>query len=158
LMAIEIVFAEGLDLFCEATRTPPPFSVPAGAALLVECASTTSPLDELAAGIASLGRPVLDSAVAGEGPTIRRLSRHPEGVPEATGGAGGAHKMDVACPRARLADFSEAVRARIAELAPGARAVLFGHAAEGNLHVNILGLDPADETVDRAVLSLAVEF
>jgi FAD/FMN-containing dehydrogenase len=32
--------------------------------------------------------------------------------------------------------------------------VLFGHVGDGNLHVNILGLAPGDDTVDHAVLEL----
>jgi FAD/FMN-containing dehydrogenase len=35
--------------------------------------------------------------------------------------------------------------------------VLFGHVGDGNLHVNVLGLDPDDETVDQAVLELVAE-
>jgi FAD/FMN-containing dehydrogenase len=34
---------------------------------------------------------------------------------------------------------------------------LFGHAAEGNLHVNVVGPPPEDEAVDDAVLGLVVE-
>ena len=33
--------------------------------------------------------------------------------------------------------------------------ILFGHLGDGNVHVNVLGLDPGDETVDLAVMELA---
>jgi len=39
----------------------------------------------------------------------------------------------------------------------GARTILFGHLGDGNVHVNVLGPDPADETVDETVLQLAAE-
>ena len=43
----------------------------------------------------------------------------------------------------------------VAEHAPGARTILFGHLGDGNVHVNVLGPDPADDAVDVAVLELA---
>ena len=39
----------------------------------------------------------------------------------------------------------------------GARTILFGHLGDGNVHVNVLGPDPADETVDETVLRLVAE-
>jgi FAD/FMN-containing dehydrogenase len=41
---------------------------------------------------------------------------------------------------------------------PGARPTLFGHAGDGNLHVNILGLEPDDERADDAVLRHVAEL
>ena len=38
-------------------------------------------------------------------------------------------------------------------VAPGARVWLFGHAADGNVHVNVTGVARDDESVDEAVLS-----
>lgn len=35
------------------------------------------------------------------------------------------------------------------------RVFVFGHIGAGNLHVNVLGPDPADDTVDEAVMRLA---
>ena len=39
-------------------------------------------------------------------------------------------------------------------MAPGARAILFGHLGDGNVHVNVLGAPPDDAAVDEAVLRL----
>jgi FAD/FMN-containing dehydrogenase len=39
----------------------------------------------------------------------------------------------------------------------GARTILFGHLGDGNVHVNVLGPDPADETVDETVLRLVAD-
>jgi FAD/FMN-containing dehydrogenase len=39
----------------------------------------------------------------------------------------------------------------------GARTILFGHLGDGNVHVNVLGPDPADESVDGTVLRLVAE-
>ena len=44
----------------------------------------------------------------------------------------------------------------VAGVAPDARCWLFGHVGDGNLHVNVTGVDPSDESVDDAVLRLVV--
>jgi FAD/FMN-containing dehydrogenase len=50
------------------------------------------------------------------------------------------------------------VRAAVADAAPGARTIIYGHLGDGNLHVNVLGPAPHDERVDEAVLELVGEF
>ncbi len=57
-------------------------------------------------------------------------------------------------PLARLAEFVDKVPAVVGDGQP----ILFGHLGDGNVHVNVLGLDPADETVDVAVMELAAEL
>jgi FAD/FMN-containing dehydrogenase len=39
----------------------------------------------------------------------------------------------------------------------GARTIVFGHLGDGNVHVNVLGPDPADGSVDETVLRLVAE-
>jgi FAD/FMN-containing dehydrogenase len=46
----------------------------------------------------------------------------------------------------------------IAAVSASARPILFGHAGDGNLHVNILGLEPADYGPDDAVFRLVAEL
>jgi FAD/FMN-containing dehydrogenase len=60
--------------------------------------------------------------------------------------------MDVALPRARVAEFAEGLSA---VLDPRHRSFLYGHLGVGNLHVNVLGPDPEDDSVDAAVLQWA---
>jgi FAD/FMN-containing dehydrogenase len=50
------------------------------------------------------------------------------------------------------------VRRVVEETAPGSRLVLFGHVGDGNLHVNVIGPPPEDETVDEAVLRLVASM
>ncbi len=45
------------------------------------------------------------------------------------------------------------VRAALADLVPEARLWVFGHIGDGNLHLNVTGLDPDDERVDELVLT-----
>ena len=65
-------------------------------------------------------------------------------------------------PLARIAAFraelDQAVAAAVngkAGAAPAPRVFVFGHIGAGNLHVNVLGPDPADGTVDETVMRLA---
>ena len=46
---------------------------------------------------------------------------------------------------------------QLAAVNPGARVIVFGHLAVGNLHVNVLGPGPEDERVDDAILALVIE-
>jgi FAD/FMN-containing dehydrogenase len=57
-------------------------------------------------------------------------------------------------PADQLARFAVEVRERIATVAPDARVWLFGHAADGNLHVNVTGVAPDDERITDVVLRL----
>jgi FAD/FMN-containing dehydrogenase len=66
------------------------------------------------------------------------------------------HKLDVAVPVSRLAAFVDQVRGVIRAVAADASVYLYGHAADGNLHVNVVGPPPEDEAVDGAVLELAI--
>ncbi len=84
-------------------------------------------------------------AVAGD----VRLWQYRESAPEAIAATGVVHKMDVALPLVALAGFV----ASLPQVAPPpAQAFVYGHLGVGNLHVNVLGPDADDESVDAAVL------
>jgi FAD/FMN-containing dehydrogenase len=101
---------------------------------------------------------VADSAVANDAPGRAKLWAYRERHTEAINAEGVPHKLDVTLPLSRLAEFEQRVRPAIAKAAPEARPILFGHAGDGNLHVNILGLDAEDERADDAVLRLVAEL
>ena len=42
-------------------------------------------------------------------------------------------------------------------VAPGAQVWLFGHAGDGNVHVNVTGVEPDDDRISDAVLRLVAE-
>lgn len=154
LAAIEILFPEALAMAVARTGTDAPLPPACGAALLVECTGPRGVATRLARCVESMGDAVLGAAFA-EGAAVARLWRLREAVPEAIAHEGVPHKMDVSLPLGQVAAFEREVRSLVASLAPGARSILFGHAADGNLHVNVLGLPPDDESVDEAVLDLA---
>jgi FAD/FMN-containing dehydrogenase len=153
LDAIEAFYEEGLALVCAHTGLPRPFAGEHGCYLLVECAAREDPGLELAAGLA--GAPeIIDSVVGLERPQRERLWRYREAHTESISANGVPHKLDVTLPLARMAAFEGEVRQVVAEAVPGARAILFGHLGDGNLHVNVLGPADDDERADDAVLRL----
>lgn len=153
LEAAEVCFLEGLELVCRHAGLAPPFSADHPCYLLLECAGQADESANLANVLAS-ATGIRDSAMATDRPGRERLWAYRERHTEAISAEGIPHKLDVTLPMARLAEFESRVRGAIAAVEPAARPVLFGHAGDGNLHVNILGLDPGDERPDDAVLHL----
>lgn len=151
LEAAEIVFDSGLRLVCDAFGIPAPFPRPTPVYLLVEAADHHDPTDELSAIVAGAAG-VRDVAVAAD--TVRRaaLWRYRDDHTLAINTLGPPHKLDVTLPIIRLAEFVATVPTVVADVAPSARTWLFGHVGDGNIHVNISGLDPTDDRADDAVL------
>lgn len=153
LEAAELFLDDGLALVREVTGAAAPFPTSHAAYVLVECAATADPTPALADVVGAL-EGVADVAVADDAPRRAELWRYREAHTEAINTLGPPHKLDVTLPAAALAPFVHQVRATVAAAAPDARTYLFGHAADGNLHVNVVGPPPEDEAVDDAVLRL----
>jgi FAD/FMN-containing dehydrogenase len=151
--AIEFFLADGLDLVCDRLGLADPFAVAHEAYVLVEAAADTDPTDALARAVA-LCAGVADVAVATDALSQRALWRYREGHPEAINQLGAPLKLDVSLPADRLADFIRAVPTLVAALAPGASVWLFGHAGDGNVHVNVTGVPSDAEPVTAAVFEL----
>lgn len=151
LRAAEYLEAAGVDLVREHAGVALPFGSPSEAYLLTEIAGGPEDAERLADA-----DPPADTAIALDAAARSRLWALRERHTEAISAAGIPHKMDVAVPMDALATFrsglDEAVRAACG---PECRVVVFGHIGAGNLHVNVLGPDPADDAADDAVLRLA---
>jgi FAD/FMN-containing dehydrogenase len=116
--------------------------------VVVECAGHDDPTSALATAVGDL-----PAAVAGPAEPARRaeLWRHREAITEHVNAIGPPVKLDVTLPAATLASFAE----QIDDAVPaGASVWLFGHVADGNVHVNVTGVAPDDERVTDAVLRL----
>ncbi|QYG95524.1 FAD-binding oxidoreductase [Iamia sp. SCSIO 61187] len=156
LEAAEAYRAAEADLVAGHLGVAPALAPPPPVTVLVEAAGHDDPVDELAAAVAGLDG-VVDAVVATDGPRRAALWRHRESLTEAIATLGPHHKLDVSLPAPALAAFAEEVPARVAEVAPAARTWLFGHLGDGNLHVNVSGVDPDDHAVDDAVLALVLD-
>lgn len=139
LRAAELMLAEGMGLVRSVTGLVAPLGRDWPAYLLLE----TDDLPELAPGV--------DAAVD------PRLWEYRERHTEAVATLGVVHKLDVSVPPGRTAAFL----AQVAQVCAPHRVVVWGHLGDGNLHVNVAGLEPGDggvtgdDGVDGAVLRLA---
>jgi FAD/FMN-containing dehydrogenase len=157
LHAVELFFQDGLDLVCDMWRLTQPFDAPHVAFVLVEAAGGSDPTESLAACVASLPG-VADNVVAADAVSARALWRYREGHTDVINLVGTPLKLDVTVPLDALASFVTTVRRRVAAVAPSSKVWLFGHAADGNLHVNVTGVDPNDDRVTAAVLECVAEL
>lgn len=151
--AIELVLRSGVELVCDTFGLPAPFDPPAPVVLLVEASGASGVLERFAAAVEAT-ESVLDVKVADDPERARALWAYRERHTEAIAQLGTTHKLDVTLPLGRLASFMDEVRAQIATARPDAAVWLFGHAGDGNVHVNITGVEPDDEAIDAVVLEL----
>lgn len=106
-------------------------------------------LDLIGAGLAA------DAVLAQDAAERRRLWHLRESLPEAIGRLGSVRRYDVAVPVPALSALLAAVRGKVARQGLRVRPVAYGHAAEGNVHLNMIlapGAGPGiDEVLDDMV-------
>ena len=153
ISAAELCFGPGLALTARFLGIGLPLEGSGGAYVLVEVAGESDPLDELLAVLEKCDQ-VLDATVASTGADRSRLWALREGHAEAINAVGVPLKLDVSVPMDRLAELVEQLPAAVATIEPAARVVTFGHLAEANLHVNVLGATGNAEAVTSNVLTL----
>ena len=151
LLAAEILDAAMLRHVCDVASLPWPLAEPAPHVLLVE---TESPRP----GDVALDLPdERDAVVAVVAADKARFWSYRERAAEATAALGVPHRFDVSVPLgswdAFVADMSDRVRG----LPEVDEVLVFGHLADGNLHVEVLGPAPGDERVDAAVLTAVAD-
>jgi FAD/FMN-containing dehydrogenase len=98
-----------------------------------------------------------DAVIADDESRRGELWRYRDGITESINRVGVPHKMDVTLPLSALATFCDDVVGVVERASPGARTFLFGHVGDGNIHVNVVGPAPHDDTVDHAVFALVAE-
>ncbi|MEQ1874240.1 MAG: FAD-binding oxidoreductase [Ilumatobacteraceae bacterium] len=150
LDAIELMMPDALEVACTFLNVTPPIDpLEAGAFVMVDCASHTDPRDELIELLAEQ-RGVL--ALGAQRDALFRIRDH---ITIAIGTLGVPLKLDVAVPVEQL---DRLVRTVHAALPAKARAIIFGHLAEGNLHVNILGAGEDAAAVRDRVLQATIDL
>jgi FAD/FMN-containing dehydrogenase len=150
IRAAEYFEAAGLALVRAHTGLPAPLPAEHRAYVLVDITGPGDYSERLLEN-----QSLEDAAVAMDASARAALWAYRERHTESISAAGIPHKLDLAFPLTRLAGF----RAALAPLLEkeSATGIVFGHIAVGNLHVNVLGPAPDDESVDEAVLTLAAE-
>jgi FAD/FMN-containing dehydrogenase len=157
LEAVELFLQSGLDLVCSASSVDPPFPDRHAAYVLVEAAGASDPTDDLAAAVESI-EGVAGVAIASSPSRRAALWHYREAHTESIATIGVAHKMDVSVPLDLIAELVARVPGVVEAIAPGAQTWLWGHAADGNIHVNVTGLAGDDDAVDGAVLELVASL
>jgi FAD/FMN-containing dehydrogenase len=155
LDAVEVILPEAAALTAATFGLALPLPVPPdGAAVLIDCAGHRDPLDELAAAIGSY-----DGVVA-SGAQRTHLFELRDHISMAINARGVPLKLDVAVPVNRLDDVVRIARAALDHHASDAQLYAFGHLAEGNLHLNIVGAPAGDAAaaVTEDVLSRVIEM
>jgi FAD/FMN-containing dehydrogenase len=154
LSALEFFVQSGLELVCRTAGLPRPFFTGHPAYLLAEVAGPRDPAPALAEALDAVAA-VTEVAVALDSVRQAQLWRYREAHTEAINTLGAPHKLDVTLPTHALAEFIDRIPGVVAAANEGATTWLFGHAADGNVHVNITGVGPDDLTVDDRVLVFA---
>ena len=155
LAAVEVMRADGIELVRDHIGAAFPMDPVPPVALLVEL-DGPDPAAEASALLAAAGLSRADPVAATEPAGIAGLWRWREAHPEAAASLGLVHKADVTLPFDRMAAFERAVDGAVSAVAPGARTLVYGHLADGNLHVNVVGPPADDERPVDAVLDLVL--
>lgn len=150
LEAAELVLSDGVRLLAEQLGVVSPVTGDAAAVVVVEAVGPPDPLDDLVAALDDLD--VVDAAVAEDPSRARALWAVRERHTEAIARLGVPLKFDVTLPQRRLAAFVEEIGAVVSTRTPGATSWVFGHVADGNLHVNVTDASAhADEVADTVL-------
>lgn len=152
--AAELVTRDGVDLVRRVTGLDT--AVPDGAAhLLVECSSTSDQSEALSAVLTEFDD--VDVSVAVTHAHRAQLWRLREEQTPSINALGVPLKFDVTVPLPALAEFVEAIPQVVAAVRPGARTFVFGHVADGNMHVNVVDGEGDDGRLTEVVLRAVVE-
>lgn len=153
LLAAEMMDRLGADLVCEMTGLPWPLQRhdwPHLVLIEVEGDGITLPDD-------------VDAVLATDATDYARLWRYREHQSEAAalmaariGGV--VHKLDVSVPLPVLAEFAAELTDTLAAVASVEQFYLFGHIADGNLHVEIAEPTARDDSATVATLDLVTRY
>ncbi len=138
IAALELIDGRATDLAARHLHRAGPLQ--ADWLLLIELAGETDLTGRLAAALHRCGL-VGEPAVGVDPAAQQRLWQVRESVADVVGLFGPPLKFDVSLPLSTIPAFADDATALIAEHAPEAIPVLFGHIGEGNLHLNVLRCD-----------------
>jgi FAD/FMN-containing dehydrogenase len=151
LLAAEIMDAAMLRHVCDVASLPWPLPQEHEHVLLLE---TESP----AVGDVAMDLPDdRDVVVALDDAARARFWSYRERAAEATAVLGVPHRFDVSVPMGSWDAFVADMRSRLVALDDVDEVLVFGHLADGNLHVEVLGPEPDDGRADAVVLAAVAD-
>lgn len=143
IAALELIDSRGSDLTAEHLGVTAP--VDGAWQLLIEMAGDTDQTELLAAALED-AELVGEPAVGMDTSASQRLWQVRESIGEILGWYGPPLKFDVSLPLSSITGFADRAVHLVAEHAPEAIPVLFGHIGEGNLHLNLVRCNVSGET------------
>ncbi len=151
LEAAELLLANGLELAARYLGVDVPLRGDHGAALLVEWDQGEGDVSDRDVAFERLGG-VTEVVTGQDLAARRRLWELRERQADAVAGLGPPpHKLDVTLPAPRLAEFVADIGPELLARTEVTHVVIWGHVADGNVHVNVVGPDPDDDRVDDVV-------
>ncbi|MEI8057487.1 MAG: FAD-binding oxidoreductase [Actinomycetes bacterium] len=151
LLGAEIMDEATLSLVSHMTGLPWPLSSHPAHVMTIETESTEP------GEIAMRFDDDLDVVVATDPTDRARLWSYRERAGESIGTQGIAHRFDVSVPRSDWDGFVDDVRDRLRAVPDVAALYTFGHLADGNLHVEVMGPHAGDERADETVLQCVAD-
>ena len=151
LLAAEVIDAPGMDLAASVMGVPWPLEHRHPVLVLLEVVDGGD-----ASGFAGLED--ADVVVGMDAAEKSRLWEFRERQGEAFSSLGVTHKMDVSVPLPALAACANELKAIVGGFADVEVFGVFGHLADGNIHVEIYGPDADDYAVDLAVLECVARY
>lgn len=155
LDAVEYFASNALALVRDHRGLLPPFPGGDGFYLLAEVSGPEDPSPLLESVLERMPG-ITNSAVGLEPGPRRALWELREAITESISAAGVPQKYDIWLPPSRLADLDRGLSGLARDAC--VTIVLFGHVAEGSLHVNVLGLEPEDRSVEDLIYRMVLDL
>ena len=151
--AAELVTRDGVELVREVSGDD--LGVPDRAAhVLIECSGVSDQSEALATLLSEFDD--VEVSVAVTSGHRARLWRLREEQTPSINSLGVPFKFDVTVPLVSLAEFVAEVPRVVGTVRPGARTFVFGHVADGNMHVNVVGGTGDEDRLTDTVLNVVV--
>ena len=153
VLAAEVIDDTGMDLAGKVTGLAWPLAQRWPFVVLLELIDGGD-----GSGFESLLDDESDAVVACDAAERARLWEFRERQSEAFSSLGIVHKLDVSVPLASLAQCAEELRSVVDAFSDVTVFGVFGHLADGNIHVEIAGPDADDTRVDHAILECVARY
>jgi FAD/FMN-containing dehydrogenase len=153
VLAAEVIDEVGMDLVGSVADLPWPLEARWPIVVLLELVDGGD-----GSGFEAMLDADSDAFIALDQAEKARAWEYRERQSEAFGALGIIHKLDVSVPLASLAACAEEIRVVVARFPDVTTLGVFGHLADGNIHVEIAGPPPDDMAVDHAVLECVAAY
>jgi FAD/FMN-containing dehydrogenase len=153
VLAAEVIDEVGMDLVGSVADLPWPLEARWPIVVLLELVDGGD-----GSGFEAILDADSDAVIALDAAEKARLWEYRERQSEAFGSLGIVHKLDVSVALASLAACADELKAVVGRFPDVTTLGVFGHLADGNIHVEIVGPPPEDMAVDHAVLACVAAY